>query len=105
MMADLKLQLEQDKFDYQKIKDELDRKYQIERDALDRANELKKVYASKTVKSENKEDNTAKEELEERKKAAWKLLEEGVYQDGFDELLGFSEEVLREYSENCLADF
>lgn len=105
MMADLKLQLEQDKFDYQKIKDELDRKHQLERDALEYANELKKIYASASLKDDKEVDNTDKELLEERKKAAWKLLEEGVYQDGFDELLGFSEEVLREYSENCLADF
>lgn len=104
MITDYQLKLDKEKFDYQKLKDELDRKYQIEKDALDRANELKKVYASKSVKTENTDD-TAEKTLEERKKAAWKLLEQGVYQDGFDELLGFAEEILREYAENCISGF
>lgn len=97
-LAQMQLALERDELDYQKLKDELDRKYQIEKDALDRANELKKANISKSASTKN-------EELEARKKEAWMLLEKGVFEESFPELLGFSKEILLEYAENCMAGF
>lgn len=37
--------------------------------------------------------------------AAWKLLNKGVYDESFPELLGYSEDILRQYAENVLSGF
>lgn len=39
------------------------------------------------------------------KDAAWKLLNMGVYDDSFPELLGYSEDILQQYADNVLAGY
>lgn len=103
-------QKELDAYDreYQAQKDAYDREYQAKNDELNRQHEMNKIYASKTNSSGSSSSSADKEEaekLEELKSRAWKLLEKGVYDESFPELLGYSEEVLLAYMKNCMAGF
>ncbi len=88
-------------FEYQKAKDAYDREYREKNDKLNREASLAKAYSSSSKKSESTTDKN----LEELKKRAWELLDKGVYDESFPELLGFSEDILLGYVENVLAGY
>ena len=94
-------QWQQKLFEYQQALDTYDREYQAENDALNRQNELNKIYASKSYSSSNDDSD----ETEQLKKAGRDLLSHGVYDDSFPALLGYSAEILREYMENKMSGF
>lgn len=101
-------QKELDAYDrqYQKEKDEYERKYRAENDALNRQHEINKAYISKSNTSgsgsSSSDEEKARKELQNR---AWKLLEKGVYDESFPELLGYSEDILLTYMQNSMAGF
>lgn len=118
-------------FEYQKAKDEADRKYQQEQDAYERQyREQQDAYnrqleqqklavqrAAAAKKSSSSSSSSAaqkaaekaakeeKEKLDELKKNAWKMLENGVYSDEFPELLGYSEAELMLYMNNVMSGY
>ncbi|MBQ8605429.1 MAG: hypothetical protein IJ408_01720 [Clostridia bacterium] len=91
-------------FEYQKSLDTYDREYQKQQDALDRQAAAAKKSTSKSSSSSS--TNSALEKERERlRKEAWELLEKGVFDESFPELLGYSKEVLLEYMNNSMAGF
>ena len=102
-------ELELSKLEYAKQKDALDREYQKQKDQLEQAYKqqaLAVASAKKTSSSSSRSSSSSsKDAAAERKlheelvESAWRLLKTGVYDDRMPEVLGFSEDVLKEYAE------
>lgn len=104
-------------FEYQKQLDDYDRKYRAEQDALDREYraqkdeldrklEQQKIAASKSSKSSTGSSKSAADkELEEKKNNIWKLLNKGVNEDYFADVLGIPSNVLNEYVNNIMSGY
>ncbi len=116
-------------FEYQKSVDERDFDYKKQTDAYNREQAAKKASSSSSSSSKNSltvsnvislikngvYDSSFASILgisdaevramvnsgasEDKKQAAWKLLDIGIYDDSFPELLGYSEEILKNYAD------
>ena len=125
-------------FEYQKTKDERDFNYQKENDEKDRAVSLQKSYASSSsssskgaskltpanvlslikegvynaefadilgVSDDDVRDMIDDIKSESARQSAWKMMANGIYDESFPEITGYSEELLMTYVESVLNGF